>query len=255
MIIDNPTAAHRRQLRDLWQEAFGDTDAYLDLFFAAAFSPDRCRCVLDNGKAAAALYWMDCTCRGQKLAYLYAVATRQDLRGRGLATALLEDTHRQLTRLGYSGALLVPGRAPLFGFYEKLGYRVCSGITDFVCAPMAEEVQLRRIDAEDFARQRRELLSLLEPGAVIQEGEALALLAAQCSFYAGQNFLLAAKGAGDVLEGLELLGDPRQAPAILRTLGYGEGRFRTRGNTRDFAMFRPLTPEAVPPTYFGLAFD
>ena len=34
MIIDQPTAAQQRQLRSLWQEAFGDEDSYLDLFFS-----------------------------------------------------------------------------------------------------------------------------------------------------------------------------------------------------------------------------
>lgn len=255
MTIDQPTAAQEPQLRKLWQEAFGDTEAYLDLFFGTAFHPSRCRCVLEADRIVAALYWLDGSCRGQKVAYLYAVATAEAYRGRGIASRLLKDTHSHLAALGYSGAVLVPGEAPLFAFYEKLGYRVCSRITEFVCAGMADEVQLRRIDKADFAKQRRELLSLLEPGAVIQEGESLALLAAQCSFYAGQNFLLAAKAEGDTMVGVELLGDPRHAPAIVQTLGYRDGRFRTRGNDRDFAMFLPLAPGAEAPTYFGLAFD
>lgn len=255
MIIDQPTAARRRQLRSLWQEAFGDDDSYLDLFFSTAFSPSRCRCAVEDGKVTAALHWLDCACRGRKLAYIYAVATGEPFRGRGIATKLLEDTHSHLARLGYEGTVLVPGEAPLFRFYEKLGYRVCSRITDFVCTGAADEVQLRRVDAQDFARQRRELLALLEEGAVIQEGESLALLEAQCDFYAGQNFVLAAKPQGDVLVGLELLGDPQTAPGIVQTLGFREGRFRTRGTERDFAMFRPLVPNAEAPTYFGLAFD
>lgn len=255
MTIEQPTAARQRQLRALWKEAFGDTEEYLDLFFSVAFHPARCRCAVENGTVAAALYWLDGTCRGKKIAYLYAVATAPAFRGQGIATRLLKDTHSHLARLGYCGAVLVPGDGPLFRFYEKLGYRVCSGITDFVCAGMAEEVQLRKIDAADFARQRREILSLLEPGAVLQEGESMKLLAAQCRFYAGQNFLLAARMEDDVLMGVELLGDPQNAPGIVGTLGCREGRFRTRGNTRDFAMFCPLAPDAEAPTYFGLAFD
>ena len=255
MTIEKPTAAQQRQLRGLWQEAFGDTEEYLDLFFGAAFSPGRCRCAVEEGTVTAALYWLDCTCRGQKIAYIYAVATAKAFRGRGIASKLLADTHAHLARLGYAGAVLVPGEGPLFGFYEKLGYRVCSRITDFVCAGSAEDVPLRRVDAADFAKQRREILSLLEPGAVLQEGESMALLEAQCRFYAGQNFLLAARADGDVLQGIELLGDPQNAPGIVATLGYREGRFRTRGTARDFAMFRPLAEGVEAPTYFGLAFD
>ena len=255
MTIEKPTAAQQRQLRGLWQEAFGDTEEYLDLFFSAAFSPSRCRCAVEEGTVTAALYWLDGTCRGIKIAYLYAVATAKAFRGRGIASKLMADTHAHLTRLGYAGAVLVPGEAPLFGFYEKLGYRTCSHITDFVCTGSSDEVQLRRIDGADFAKQRREILSFLEPGAVIQEGESMALLEAQCRFYAGQNFLLAARAEGDILMGMELLGDPQNAPGIVATLGYREGRFRTRGTGRAFAMFHPLSDNIEPPTYFGLAFD
>lgn len=255
MIIDQPTAAQQRQLRSLWQEAFGDDDAYLDIFFGTAFSPDRCRCVVIDDKVVAALYWFDCACRGRKLAYIYAVATEKASRGKGIASALLNDTHNHLAGLGYEGAVLVPSEKPLFAFYERLGYSVCSRVTDFFCAGSMEEVQLRRVDAADFAKQRREILSLIEPGAVIQEGESIALLAAQCNFYAGQNFVLAARAQGDTLIGLELLGDPQQAPGILHSLGYPKGSFRTRGAAREFAMFHPLASDIQPPTYFGLAFD
>ena len=255
MIIDQPTAAQQRQLRALWREAFGDPEEYLDLFFGTAFSPSRCRCAVKDGTVTAALYWLDGTCRGKKIAYIYALATAEAFRGRGIATALLENTHSHLARQGYTGTVLVPGEGGLFSFYERLGYRVCTKIRDFVCTGAADEVQLRRIDAADFAKQRRELLSLLEPGAVIQEGASMELLAAQCHFYAGQNFLLAARAQEDVLLGLELLGDPQNGPGIVRALGFREGRFRTRGEGRDFAMFRPLTAGAQAPTYFGLAFD
>ena len=255
MIIDQPTAAQQRQLRALWQEAFGDSDEYLDIFFGTAFSPNRCRCVAIEGKVVAALYWLDCACRGRKLAYIYAVATAKTHRGQGIASKLLADTHKHLTRLGYAGTVLVPSEKSMFGFYERLGYSVCSRVTDFYCAGGPDEVQLRRVDAADFAKQRREILSLLEPGAVLQEGESMELLAAQCTFYAGQNFLLAARPQGESLLGLELLGDPQQAPGILRSLGYKEGSFRTRGKAREFAMFCPLCADIQPPTYFGLAFD
>ena len=55
-------------------------------------------------------------------AYLYAVATREDCRGRGLAGTLLQFTEALLERLGYRCAVLVPAEQPLFGFYARLGY-------------------------------------------------------------------------------------------------------------------------------------
>ena len=56
MIIKQPAKEQIPQLRKLWQEAFGDTDAFLDIFFSAAFDAERCRCVMTQGQVAAALY-------------------------------------------------------------------------------------------------------------------------------------------------------------------------------------------------------
>ena len=39
MIIKPPSKEEIPQLRTLWQEAFGDSDAFLDIFFSNAFAP------------------------------------------------------------------------------------------------------------------------------------------------------------------------------------------------------------------------
>ena len=96
MKIDAPSATHIPHLRSLWKEAFGDTDAFLDAFFGAAFSPDRCRCIIADDRPIAALYWFDCTWQGKKVAYIYAVATDLQCRGQGLCRALMENTHPYL---------------------------------------------------------------------------------------------------------------------------------------------------------------
>jgi predicted acetyltransferase len=108
MRIDAPTTAQIPALRALWKEAFADEDVFLDIFFSASFSPERCRCLTVQDQLAAALYWMDCSAGEAKLAYIYAVATAKAYRGRGLCRALLEDTHAVLKRMGYAGAILVP---------------------------------------------------------------------------------------------------------------------------------------------------
>ena len=55
MNIDVPRKGQIPALRALWREAFGDSDAFLDTFFATGFSPDRCRCIVEGGEAQAAL--------------------------------------------------------------------------------------------------------------------------------------------------------------------------------------------------------
>lgn len=238
-------------LWSLWQQAFGDTDAFLKEFYSCAFSPSRCRCVSIRGTIAAVLYWFDCDWEGKRLAYLYAVATEEIFRGKGLCRALMENTHAHLYHAGYDGCILVPGSEALFGMYEKLGYTTCSYIREFECAA-GKPIPLRQLTATEYAALRREYLPT---GGVVQEGEALTLLQSQAAFYAGENCLLACAPNGGKLVVSELLGDVSAAPGILATLGYCQGIFRTPGNEKPFAMYHPLTDGQSAPAYFGLALD
>lgn len=244
MKVECPTEI--RGLRRLWREAFGDTDEFLDLFFAHGFDPMRCRCIMAGGQPAAALYWLDCTCRGRTLAYIYAVATAKVHRGKGLCRALMADTHRLLAEQGCSGAVLVPGEPSLAAFYGAMGYTPCGGISELACIAAEEAASLRPLSREEFAALRRQFLP---DGGVIQEGAALEFLAAQADFYAGDDFLLAfSHGAG-----VELLGNTAAAPGILRALGAETGCFRVPGSD-PFAMYLPFD-DSPAPNYFGFAFD
>ena len=40
----------RPRLTALWQEAFGDTTAYIDAFFETAYAPERSRVALIDGE-------------------------------------------------------------------------------------------------------------------------------------------------------------------------------------------------------------
>ncbi len=242
MKIDYPLESQIEGLRQLWKEAFGDTDAFLDIFWDTAFSPDRCRCVTVDGQVAAALYWFDCRFEGRPMAYVYAVATGKAFRKRGLCRSLMDDTRALLLALGYSGILLVP-EMHLIGMYESMGYHVCSFVREFTCRRSDYPITLQEIDAAQYARLRRQFLP---DGSVLQENENLQFLAAITRLYTGDGFLYA--------EDAELLGNADAAPGILAALGKDSGRFRCPGGDIPFAMYLPLDGNAAP-SYFGLAFD
>lgn len=239
-------------LLSLWKDIFGDHDGFWELFLDTAFQPTHCRTITREGQLAAALYWFEVSCEDQKMAYLYAVATHMDLRNRGLCRALMADTEAHLTRLGYTGVLLVPEKESLRGMYEKMGYETCTSVTEFTCDAGEENVPFRAIGPEEYAILRRKFLP---EGGVVQEGENLGFLAQQAQLYAGEDFLLAAYQEEDTLHAMELLGNAEAAPGILRMLNCQTGRFRTPGKEKPFAMFKPLTPTAPTPKYFGFAFD
>lgn len=239
-------------LRRIWKQAFGDTDEMLDAFFSTGFSEDRCHYLCENGVPVSALYWFDCMLDGQKFAYLYAVATKEACRGKGLARRLIAETHDRLREKGYAGAILVPGTKELFGMYEKMGYRAAGTVREFSAQRGDSPAAFTQIDAREYARLRRQYLPV---GGVVQEGAALDFLQTQCRLYKGEDFLLAAAKEGDMLIAQELLGNEKAAPGILRSLDVAQGKFRTPGSGRPFFMFIPFTQNCPIPTYFGLALD
>jgi len=242
MKIDYPLESQIGGLRLLWKEAFGDTDALLDVFWSTAFAADRCRCITIDDEVAAALYWFDCRFDDRPIAYIYAVATAKAQRKQGLCRKLMEDTRNLLFDLGYSGILLVP-EMHLIGMYEAMGYRICSKVTEFSCRSADRPVILQEIDAEEYARLRRQYLPA---GSVVQENENLQFLSAITKLYTGDGFLYA--------EDAELLGNTDAAPGILAALGKDSGLFRCPGEEIPFGMYLPLDDNPAP-TYFGLAFD
>ena len=251
MMIDHPTGAEISGLRLLWKEAFDDTDAFLDDFFASGFAPERCLYAGDGGTVAAALYWFRCSCGGRRFAYLYALATKKSHRGRGIARRLVEETAAELKDQGYSGILLVPGEPALFDMYRKLGFEDTLYADSFTAEAGGEPVPVRQVDAEAYARLRRVFLS---EGGVVQEGENLSFLSTFAGLYAGDGWLLAGSLEEDTFTGMEFLGKPSAAPGVLTALGAKRGTFRTPGEGRPFAQYRSLDGSPSP-SYFGLAFD
>jgi len=239
------------QLKELWHLAFGDGREFIDLFFQTAYSPGRCAYLAEDGQVIAALYWLDCEYRNQKQAYLYAVATHPDHRGRGLCRRLMDRTHALLKEQGYHAALLRPADEGLRRMYRNMGYRTCTAVSEFRCAA-GNPVPIRQIGAGEYGALRR---TFLPENGVLQEGASLDYLAAYGQLYTGEGFLLATAEDKDGLTGMELLGNREAAPGILGALGCKSGSFRCPGGEIPFGMFLPLAENAAEPGYLGLVFD
>lgn len=235
------------KLRSLWKTVFGDTDAFLDSFFSVAYSPERCRYLTAGDDVVSALYWFDCEYEGGKLAYLYAVATDPNHRGKGLASQLLKKTHDHLKNTGYAGAVLKPANG-LFPFYERLGYQT-SGYLRRFSASAGDPVVLTELSPEEFGHRRREFLP---KGSVLQEGLTLEFLHNFAHFYASDDALICACPQEKVI--FEYLGNPDSAPGILGTLGIAEAEIPTLGAAIPHTMFLPLNCAKVP-GYLGLTLE
>ncbi len=249
MKIDYPSENQIPALKQLWEKCFPDPGSFIDGFFANGFSPEKCRCLTESGALAAALYWFDARYKDQKLAYIYAVATDPEFRGRGLCRMLMEDVHELLKHQGYAATLLLPGEPGLRRMYEKFGYRDCCEIGEFTCEA-GEKIPVTEIGWEEYAAQRPSFLP--EEGA---EREGIRFLGTYARFYRGEDFLLAAAREEDHLIGLELLGRKEKTAGILATLNCKNGTFRHPGTGKPGAMILPLEDGVESPGYFGLTFD
>lgn len=253
MLPDYPTPQLSVQLRQLWKVSFGDDDVFLDHFFSTGFSPDRCRCVVSEGRLLAALYWFDGEYEGNTYAYLYAVATDPDFRRRGIIRYLMEDTRQVLENRGYAGILLVPGDDGLRQMYRTMGYEDCSTVSTLISASQPVTSLVHPIDRQEYAKLRR---TYLPRNGLIQEGSSLSFLETQCKFYTGPGFVMcAAPRSEELLQVPEFLGDVEEIPGVLCALGYPMGSFRVPGDSIPFAMCLQLKKDAPVPGYVGLAFD
>lgn len=247
-----PTAEEVPALRELWKDAFGDEDDYLDVFYSTAFSPERSLALFtDDGAAQAALYWFDCILRGEKIAYIFGVGVATTLRGNGLCREMMSAALSCLKAENYKGVALVPARSELYAMYEKFGFQKFFGVTERLVKAGDTPAVLRRLDADEYVAVRKRYLP---DGGVEQAGENAAFLAARTELYAGDDFVFSfVPGIGEFV--VELLGNTERAPEIVRALGREELMVRTPGDEKDFAVYQAIDQEVAFPKYFGIPFD
>lgn len=240
----------RQALTALWQQAFGDECAFIDGFFETGYAPERSRVAVWDGRLAGMLYWFDCDLMGRKLAYVYAVATEKSLRGRGIATGLMEDAHRLLEEKGYDAVVLSPGSEELYRFYGNMGYAT-AGYRRELRIQAGGTASVREMGPEEYALLRR---TLLPENGIRQEGAGLAFLHRLAGFYAGDGFCAALSREGAFCT--EFLGPEEQIPGFLGAMGLPEAFVRMPGGQRSNAMVKWL-PSAQPieKIYLGFPFD
>ena len=278
--------------RELWKLAFGDSDAYLDNFYRTYYRSDRVILLEEDGAVRSMTAWFDTTLvlpgQGEhRSAYLYAVATHPDCRGRGLAAALLAGADEYLRSLGIPAVTTVPAERSLHDFFGANGFRECFRILGGTLRceeiPVPPSNVLRPASPAEYGRVREELLKDI-PHISYPE-DALAYQAGCCALGDGGLFVgdapagpvcLCAERADDELVIVkELLGPagmgrtvfpdlPRIAPAQrweIRGPRPQDERPGLRGDLGRFGMLKWLDPALESAWdwdtvgYLGLAFD
>ena len=113
-------------VREMWRECFGDSEEFMDMYFSRKYRNEDTLLYILDGKPVASLqmhpYRM--TFYGVELGlyYLSGICALPPYRGRGFASALIMEAHRESGRRGVPLTVLKPASAELYGYYAKFGY-------------------------------------------------------------------------------------------------------------------------------------
>jgi len=268
-------------LRALWELAFGDGGPYLDNFFHNYYRLERMIVLEENGVVRAMTAWFDTTFvvpgMGEyRAAYLYAVATHPDCRGKGLAGRLLSWADDYFRSLGIPAVTTVPAESSLHNFFGANGFRECFSHDEFT-AGIGETEQpafaLDELSPQVYGELREALL--MDRPHIAFPADALVYQAGCCHVSGGGLYaadtgygvaLLCAEGMTDgTLLIKELLGQPRACEALLKYLPVllpnFSGTYRVPGKNIPFGMLKWLDKSLENQWnwenlgYLGLAFD
>lgn len=108
--------------RDLWKEAFGDSDEFIDTFMKNIYSRENMLYIEKEKSIISMLHIIPFTFNCHKAGYIYAVATRPKERGKGLASMLLERAIDVSQKKGMTALFTIPANEELRTFYSKFGF-------------------------------------------------------------------------------------------------------------------------------------
>ncbi len=144
------------ELRELWAICFPEAPEFNIFFFERMYNYSAVRLISCSGKIAAALYVFPYSFAKDgkdelKGYYIYGVGTRPEMRGRGLAGILLNETLKEARECGMDLCMLVPQNEGLFAFYEKFGFSPAFGMHEKIYrASGSLEKNVRKACAADI---------------------------------------------------------------------------------------------------------
>jgi len=120
------TAIHlhpdERACKELWREAFGDPDDFIDRFLIRYYSRRNLLSVCDGGRMLSMAHLIPFRSELGRTLYIYGVATASDCRGRHLATGLMIEAMERARNERYDAVVLIPAEEWLKKFYARFGF-------------------------------------------------------------------------------------------------------------------------------------
>ncbi|PKM77948.1 MAG: GNAT family N-acetyltransferase [Firmicutes bacterium HGW-Firmicutes-15] len=121
-------AGETARQKEIWKLCFGDSDHYIDFYYANRYKEDETLLLLQDGEILAMLTMLPIkTIAADKRSFnstmLYAIATHPKYQSRGYATQIMNFAYHYLRKKTNAFSILVPSEKQLFDFYRQQGYQ------------------------------------------------------------------------------------------------------------------------------------
>ena len=139
----------------LWQEAFGDSKELIDFMLDGALSDAEIFLMYDDKILCSMFFLCDIQLKCGNpdntipALYLYAAATRKNMRGHGYFPKLLSFAEEYARNIGARYILCKPAETGLFSYYKKLGFETCTFFTEKQINPADKGYNFKRCSVCD----------------------------------------------------------------------------------------------------------
>lgn len=152
-------------LSALWWECFGDSDGFIERFFAALPAIGGGIAAEVGGELAGAAYAVTAQelilpgCGAQRVGYIYGVGVHERFRGLGLGIAVTQAAAALARGMGAQLIATLPADEGLYTFYERTLGAKRRLYRRRVTVASAEAAALTRLSAGEYLRRREALLA------------------------------------------------------------------------------------------------
>ena len=119
-------AGDRNRLIELYDACFPGEHEYAEYFFDSFWKPERTLTAIEDGSIVSMVHMLKTSMKrdGKRMdaMYIYAAATFQEYRGRGIMGKLLKRAEELAIEWGEHLILLITENESLFKFYKRFGY-------------------------------------------------------------------------------------------------------------------------------------
>lgn len=116
----------KQQIIDLWRRCFGDSEAFISLYFDRIYKDENAMTIEKDGKIVSALqiipYTMTYLDTEISVGYISGACTAPEERGQGLMRQLLQESFEEMRQREMAITALIPADPWLFDYYREQGY-------------------------------------------------------------------------------------------------------------------------------------